>query len=199
MLNYVHVSQSVLLLSLTQIVMWSKGVKSFECKSWSDSVKCTSALITFAFHGFLMYYKTTPLLYFWFIFSVLHFFIHAYKARKTIVESNEFTSDEIWHLINQLFCLYYMYSRDVPVLNLRLYGGFLCLYFILLSACAAGYSFNTPLYYLGSFMATFFVFSLKPNYDPYNISFFMSSYYFVVVSITYNNRVGRRLTLLNIA
>lgn len=176
-----------------------KKVDTFESKEWSNAMSWTLTLITFTYHGFLIYYNTTPFLYFWFLFSILHFFIHAYKARRAVTESNEYSVDEIWHILNHLFCYYYLYTAEIEIFNLQMYSIFLCLYLTLIFAGLYGYAFNKLLYYLGSFMAAFFIFSLQPSYDIYNLSFFMSSYYFVVVSTTYNNPIGRKFMLLNIA
>jgi hypothetical protein len=197
MLNYAHIVQTVLLLGLTQLIMFINGANSFQSKGWSPSIKTVAAIITVLFHFSLLYYNITPFLYFWFMSSILHFYIHAYKSRKIIVESDGYTVDEIWHLSNQLSCLYYLYSNNLD--GITIYVVFLAMDLTMLIAGLFGYYFNKLLYYVGSFMAAFFILCLRPNYDATYLTVFFVYYYFAVTIITFDNMIGRRLIILNIA
>jgi hypothetical protein len=184
---------------MTQISMSINGVKTFESKNWSRSINYVVILLVLGYHISLFYFEVNWIIYLWFISSMIHYYVHAYNARKTIVESGKFTFDELWHFINQLCCVYYMYEYDVNKYHVYLYLVFLTFYFVMLSASFFGIMLNGPLYYLGSFMAAFFIFSLRPSYILNNLLFFFTSYYLIVTIITFDNAVGRRLTLLNVA
>lgn len=197
MLNYVHIVQTLLLLGLTQLVMFINNVKDFQSKGWPSSIKFVALVLTILFHLSLFYYTITPFLYCWFMSSILHFYIHAYESRETIVKSGKYSIDEVWHLSNQLSCLYYMHSNNID--NLYIYIAFLIADVTMLTIGLFGCYFNNLLYYLGSFMAAFFIFSLNPNYDITYLVIFFTCYYFVVTIITFDNFIGRRLIILNIA
>lgn len=195
--SYIHVAQSSALICLTQLIMWINGVNSFRCKNWSRSINQTYILIAACYHISLLYLDCNLFLYYRFMLSILHSYIHAYFARTTIVQSNKYTFDELWHFIDQFGSFCYMWVHDVEYT--WVYGVCLITYLLLISLIRFNLKFNRILYYLGSFMAAFFIFSIKPYYNPVYLVFFIISYVTAVNIITYDNWLGRRLILLNIA
>lgn len=197
MLNYIQSAQTISLLALTQVIMWSRKVTSFGSKEWDKSVTHVALIITAFFHFFLIYYQTTPLLYFWFISSMVHYFIHSHKVRRTIVESKDYMIDEVWHLSNQLLSVYYMYTNNASYPCIVIHFTALSVYFFFLALKAYGIAFNGTMYILGSFLAPFFIFSLRANYSLYLLPFIIL-HTSISACITYKNPLGRRLLLLNI-
>lgn len=195
--SYIHAGQSILLICLTQLVMWLNGVDSFKSKLWSKSINQTYFLITVVYHVSLLYLECNLFLYYRFTLSILHSYIHAHFARTTIVQSNKYTFDELWHFTDQFGSFCYMWVHDLDYT--WLYGCCLIVYLLLISLIRFNLKFNKTLYYLGSFMAAFFIFSLRPYYDAVYVLFFAVNYITVVTVITYDNWLGRRLILLNVA
>lgn len=199
MINYITMLQTCCLLLLTHSIMKYNQVTDFNSKYWPKSTNQFIIIVVISYHIALYFNKLTILSYFWFWFSIFHHYIHAYKARLTIVESGHYTFDEFWHFINQLFCLYYLSIKNIDTFNVRLYSLFLLLYLIMLGLSFFNIKLNHPLYYLGSFMASFFLYSLQPVSNLLAIIFFGIFYLPIVYSITYPNILGKKLTLLNVA
>jgi hypothetical protein len=152
-------------------------------------------LYIFLFHISLLFYSINILTYTCCILSGIHYYIHTYKNRKTIVETKKASYDEIWHLINQLLVFYYIYKND---LKIKFYLLIELIYFTLLIFSLFNKNYIKVLYYFGATLAVIFMLVI----DPLNIfvSLFLLSLQMIPTwLITSKNKKGRLLIKMNAA
>lgn len=198
-INIVNEVQTGILVLLVITNLAVMNGLSIGTKQWARGIKLFSALTIFGFHASLYYMKVDWLLYYWFWSSMIHFWIHAFYAKFTIVQSGRPSFDEIWHFVNQLSVAAYMVIRKMDPIYYHLYLTFICIYFVLMTLFLWGYKWPTkPVYYLGSLMEYYFIYTLRPYSIVYLIPGFLV-HTFVTWAITFNNPVGKFFILSNIA
>lgn len=199
MINYIAVFQTSILLLLHYVIFKNNNVTDFSSELWAHSANQFAVIMMLTYHISLFFLNIELYIYLWFIFSMIHYFIHAYRARQTIIESGKYTIDELWHFLNQLVCQCYLYIHSVNPTYTFIYACCLTCYIIMFTMRFWGIKLNKPLYYLGSSMAIFFLYSLRPNSSLYGIILYVLIYFPVVHIITFKNMIGSQLILINIA
>lgn len=203
MLNLINELQAGILLSFVFAVHYVYAVihscDLFDYRSFVATIRTSMKIFFVAFHISLIWLEIDILLYLWFWYAMLHFWIHAKYAKYTIVETNKITWDEAWHFLNQSAVVYYMLTHDVDIFHLKVYVSFVAIYLCLLFLFISGVKRAiNPIYYLGSFMELYFIYSLSPSSLPV---FVASAFLHMGATwlITFENRAGRMLVNCDVA
>lgn len=191
MLYFYHQLQVFGLMSIGYLTWILSGEKDID----RHNLSFFSALTIF-YHISLFYLNTTPLLYFWFWYSIGHYLIHIREPR-TIAESQKLSYDEIWHFVQEHIVLYYLYSNGRP------YEYYLCtliVYYLLFFAAVYNERFISALYFWASTMTIVFLISLRDNGDYFTLSIpFIIIHLLTSWVVTRNNTIGRLFLDVNIA
>lgn len=198
-INLINELQAGVIISLVLFNLALYGGFKLGSSQWYLGINAAMISFIITFHGSLLWFEITPLLYLWFWLAILHFYIHAYNAKFTIVETKRVTYDEAWHFLNQSSVLYYMYTHDIDRMYIEIYAGFIVTYLFLLVLFLDGYKWSIdPLYYLGSFMELYFIYTICPS-PLYEFLIAGILHMTATWIITFNNRLGRYLILCDIA
>lgn len=152
-------------------------------------------LYIFTIHLSFNFLNINIFLYFWFILSCLHYYIHEHITKLTIIETNKTSLDELWHIINPMFVMPYLYINKLRYDIYIICGLFYYIYvfkFIIYKKNAK------ELYFIGSSVTAVFIILVENINFITGIILFMFQIYFSWI-ITFNNKFGRLLIKLNVA
>lgn len=136
----------------------------------------------------------------------LHFWIHGFKAKYTILETKQLSRDDIWHFGNQSMTSYYLQRYNPGSIPTKIYMASVLTYVTLLSSWSGCKKLGfkrmrdiiLPLmYYLGALLEALFILTM----ETWDRTVLPATLGFLIVShmITYENRIGRFFINRNIA
>ena len=146
----------------------------------------------------MLWLDTTPLLFVWFVLSLVHFSIHAFATPLTVAKSRAIIVDELWHAVNQILVLYYLVSMS---LSYATYAGLMLVYICLIISLSYGFEDGvSSLYFVRAAMQGIFIMQVDPQPTPIPMAMLLLGVHLSVAwAITLRNAVGRALIRADVA